>query len=702
MSFDADSLYRLLPAVHRLRDADRGYPLRQLVEVIAGQVAVLEDELERLYENQFVETADPWALPYLGDLLAITGLPAANLAHTPRAEVANTIAYRRRKGTAAVLELLARDTTGWPARAVEYFERLEATQHLNHRRPHSLATANLRQASRLEFMGGPFEPVARFAEVRRIAPGRGRWNIPNVGVSLWRVQPVSRTAAPLTPDLAINDRRHFRFHPLGLDTPLFNLPVTETDAGTLAGPDNVPLPLTSRRLAGRRWTAGAAGAPPQFHPSEQFYDEGKSVLLLKKSGSEFIPVTPEEIIVSDLRDTTDGSGNPIWAHEAFGKAANVILIDPIRGRVLYPTSQLPGAVPQGSSNLGAALEIGGGEYGRARSLSAALGTHTVIQSDLPAGDLLTTALAAVPPTDSLTIEIGDSGRYSENALKLDATDRTLEIVARDGASPTILLGTRLEISGNASGRVELNGLKLSHREIVVLGSVQKLTLRHCTVIPKAPIKADGSDAFDGLPGLKIAAADVEVVIEDSVLGPIQLAGDTRLTVRRSILLAGSPAAPLLTAADGQSPAGTLRIENSTLIGKIAAHDFELVSNSILVAHNTAPAAAWPAAIWTPRRQTGCVRFTWLPADSLVPRRHQCLPDEDRPNLRPAFTSLAPGHPAFGQLSRLCPLPIRTGADDGSAMGATHDLFEPQREAHLRQRLAEYLRFGLETGAFFES
>lgn len=37
-----------------------------------------------------------------------------------RAWVANTLAYRRRKGTALVLEQLARDVTGWPATAVEF------------------------------------------------------------------------------------------------------------------------------------------------------------------------------------------------------------------------------------------------------------------------------------------------------------------------------------------------------------------------------------------------------------------------------------------------------------------------------------------------------------------------------------------------------------------------------------------------------
>ncbi|MFI1258880.1 hypothetical protein ACH4U6_34565 [Streptomyces netropsis] len=44
----------------------------------------------------------------------------ADKVRSPRAEGAHTIAYRRRKGTAAALEQLTRDVTGWPARAVAF------------------------------------------------------------------------------------------------------------------------------------------------------------------------------------------------------------------------------------------------------------------------------------------------------------------------------------------------------------------------------------------------------------------------------------------------------------------------------------------------------------------------------------------------------------------------------------------------------
>ena len=37
----AKRLYELLPAIHRIRDAEQGYPLLELIAVVAGQVAAM-------------------------------------------------------------------------------------------------------------------------------------------------------------------------------------------------------------------------------------------------------------------------------------------------------------------------------------------------------------------------------------------------------------------------------------------------------------------------------------------------------------------------------------------------------------------------------------------------------------------------------------------------------------------------------------
>ena len=133
MTVRPDRLYDLLPVVYRMRDAEQGWPLRDFLRVLASQADVLEQDIARLYDNWFIETCDDWVVPYIGDLLGYSLLPeAATLGEdgrrdaslgrvlAPRADVANTIDARRRKGTLSLLEELSRDAAGWPARAVEF------------------------------------------------------------------------------------------------------------------------------------------------------------------------------------------------------------------------------------------------------------------------------------------------------------------------------------------------------------------------------------------------------------------------------------------------------------------------------------------------------------------------------------------------------------------------------------------------------
>ena len=165
----SERLYNLLPGVYRARDASQGEVLRALLGVIETELRALEDDIDELYADWFIETCAEWVVPYIGDLLGVRGLHAGSAdTFSLRAYVANTLAYRRRKGTATMLEQLARDVTGWDARVVEFFELLETTQHLNHLRPHNLRTPDLRGAAALELVDTAFDTAAHTADVRHI------------------------------------------------------------------------------------------------------------------------------------------------------------------------------------------------------------------------------------------------------------------------------------------------------------------------------------------------------------------------------------------------------------------------------------------------------------------------------------------------------------------------------------------------------
>jgi hypothetical protein len=260
MSVDADTIYALLPTVYRLRDQDSGGKLKALIAVVAEQAAILDANLDQLYDDQFIATCAPWVVPYIGDLIGYRSLKGTSAeVFAPRADVANTIGYRRRKGTLGVVEKLAYDVTGWPAIAVEFFTVLATAQYMKHVRPGN-ARVDVRSWRTALDIGSAFDRAPRSVEVRRIASRRGRYNIPNIGVFVWRLMPFGgaalRQAPPknlgATPTVSTAKRianGAYTFDPFGDDVPLINPPpVADSDRFVLLARRNVPEPLQRRVL----------------------------------------------------------------------------------------------------------------------------------------------------------------------------------------------------------------------------------------------------------------------------------------------------------------------------------------------------------------------------------------------------------------------------------------------------------------------
>jgi hypothetical protein len=687
VTFTTERLVQLLPAVHGLRDGDDG-PLRELLDVVADQLAVLEENLDELYDDQFVETCAPWVLPYVGDLLGITGLPPSPL--TPRAEVAHTIAYRRRKGTAAILEQLARDVTGLPARAVEFFELLCATQHLNHPRPECRSFVSLGDAPRLEIpsrpldrppsdalrledLGGPFErmpgrvTLTHTVDVRRIASGRGRYNIPNVGIFLWRLRAQRLTRSLATPDTD-GELRKFRFSPLGNDAPLFNRPQTEDDLTHLAEPRNVPGRISRR--------AAAADLP-------EFYGDDRSLLIENAAA----PLPLADVRICDLGDWTAPSDK--------------IAVDPVLGRILFPADADD---PHVTFHYGFSANIGGGEYDRSFSEEAA--GVAIVEAGTGAG-AIQTAVDALP-VEGGVVEITNSGRYEETALTIDATGRRVTVRASVGSRPTVVLDGNLTISGDDAGAVVLDGLLVTGAVEVEAPATDEtglgsLELRHTTLVPGIALNTDGTPTSAD-PSLVVRSPIAMVTIDHSIVGGVRTDRDARVVVTDGVLDAtGETEVAFAAPGSADDFGGTLTLEQVTVIGRIKADALRLVSNTILLAElpEGVDPDDWPGAVVARRRQEGCVRFSYVPPGSRTPRRYHCQPEResDAARLEPILTSPRYGDPGYCQLADATSSLIREGADDESELGAFHQLFLPRREAHLRTRLDEHLRFGLEAGIF---
>ncbi|MGY1409188.1 hypothetical protein ACW5EG_06380 [Luteimonas sp. A611] len=701
MSLDAARLYALLPAIHRIRDAAEGEPLRDLVALFARELEALEEDLEQLYDDQFVETCADWVVPYIGDLIGYRPLAGidADVA-SPRAEVANTIAYRRRKGTALMLEQLAADLTGWPAHVAEFFEQLATTQYMKHLRPHAPATADLRSQAAMRALGGAFNTTAHTPDMRRPQAGAdrggGRYNIPNIGIFLWRLLPLPLSSVPLVPHPGDASGTRFRLNPLGADLALFRRPRSEASIATLSAPSHVAAPLDVRGMAAAVRATQALPADAQAAADDDDYGPGESLVLLRpgaEAGS-WQPVPVAQIVVADLRDVGGGG----WNHQD-AVPDGVIAIDPERGRIVLGADvELP---LRASFHYGFARRIGGGEYERVPD-----GETLVPQQTASDAEDLQPHLDAIAGGGRLLI--GDSlGYAAPPQFQVDApanpdASATVVVAARNSARPLLVATGDITLDIGAAAQLVLEGLVLSGGALVLPAAAddarRTLVLRHCTLVPGISLLPDGSADSPDAPSLVIEHPFASVRLEHCITGGLRAAAGAEVEIVDSIVDAGAPASVAYAAPDGAGAGGTLMVRGSTIVGKLHARIIELASDTIFHAA-LAEGDDWIAPVRAQRTQQGCVRFCWLPPDSIAPRRYRCLPDDAHPGVRPHFNALRYGQPAYMQLRASTPAAIPRGASDEGEIGVMHALAQPQREANLHIRLDEYLRHGLRAGIF---
>jgi hypothetical protein len=730
MSANPDRLYQLMPVVYRLRDAERGYPLRGLLQVISEQVSLVDADIAQLYENWFIETCEDWVVPYIGALIGYTPIAdtsgAPNLQSSralsrerlliPRAEVANTIRYRRRKGTLSLLEDLATAVAGWPAHAVEFYRLLDVDQNIDYLHLDRGATVDLRDGDALDQLGGPFDEIAHTVEVRRVNShrGRGRFNIPEVGLFVWRLKAYSVTQAPayLFEEESPNC---FLFSVLGNDSQLYtNATRPTTSAGANATELNFPGPV-SRRSLNAIETSEATETVTSGVPF--YYGDGKSFEIWVGTGAARKAIPASQIIAADLTD---------WKYRPL---PDTVAVDPKLGRIAFPPTQARKQSVRVSYYYGFSADIGGGEYDRPLSEPAGATLYLVGEAETftHLADPLT-QWRKDQPKDAV-IEITDSGVYVEPINIALKKGQTLQIRAANRKRPVIRLldwqtsdVNDLSVTGEADTHFTLDGLMVTGRGVHVEGDLTGLTIRHSTLVPGWGLNSDCSPKRPTEPSLELDNAPECVTIEHSILGRIQVSRDevkedpAIVRITDSIWDATSTSRVALGAPESLCAFTTLEIARTTVFGQVQSHAIKLAENNIFI-----------GTVIACRRQQGCMRFCYVPPGSRTPRRYECQPDlvdqavnalfqsgditaaerdqmqsSERSRVEPEFNSMRYGTPDYCQLANACACEIKSGADDESEMGAFHDLYQPQRTANMKIRLNEYTPAGMDAGIIFAS
>ena len=729
-------LFARLPGHFRIRDAENGRALEALMGLFRDELGIIEQDLDRLYDNWFIETCEPWAVPYIAGLVGARPMRdiGEDQAGLLRAYVANVLQYRQAKGTAAVVEQVARDVSGWPVVAVEFFQQVATSQNLNHLRRNALVFPDLRDAEAARTSRAPFSTMAKGAAAGAPDGWSGRYNLPHLGIFVW-----SRSAAPCWPvedgaDAYLGGAMAspvegvaglLRFDPLGRELPLVNRPLADLSITARMTERTVPGALRRRDLADALDAARAQGAT-----TGRWFED--SPPLRVRLGGQDVP--PAKLYCCNLEQREDGTfRRPSQAGE--------VLIDPVLGRLSLHADDEALPVETGFAQ-GAKFDVGGGAYDRRESLDrwmpdfaiagepapwqigvTRIAAHVTDDPDQggPVVENMREAVrrwnefAAATPGARGIIAVMDNATYDEavNAARRVILPKgsRLAIVAAAWPAEDIGGGASKRTPGRLSplhrrpcvtGPVNVHGLDAGDDDggmlvidgLVIRNKIQlranadlgQLSLFNCTVgatagqLKQALVQSTGNER-------------VGVTIHRSIVGPLDLPVATgRLAITRSIV--GED-----RVADGSVPANPVvgapsmdgEISGSTVFGRMSLRTIE-AENSILL-----------GLVTLRHRQSGCVRFCYTTRDSVLPRSYRCVPRaSDSDSLRPVFVSTRFEDIGFAELRLSTPVAILEGAEDGMEMGMGFANRDPARRANIKDVILEFAPFGLLPGIIFVS
>jgi hypothetical protein len=692
-----ERFYRLLPAIYRQRDKQQGEPLRMLLDALESEFHIVEADIDALYDNWFIETCDEWVLPYIADQVGVftTNRTDGNLFASQRRQIANTIAYRRRKGLAAVLEHVLQDVTGWYARVIEYSSLLASTQHLHSVNKERGRLIDVRSSEALATLDGPFDILAHNFDVKHTGTDAGEAFFPalavqgthhpdTIGIFLWRLQCYLVTNVPALPVTSENRRvlppGCFTFDPLGRAIALFNLPLALTEITQRTAANNLPGPIHYAAFAADlaaykislHSAIGEGWDEEQLAQNSLYYGPERSLCVLLNGA----PISPGAIISADLSHWQMPSTEVSRQHEY------TVAIDALRGRLAFLGHKrlTREDIVEVNYCYGFSGDMGSGPYMRSQANVTGTTCHINV---LHGGQVATLGLALAQweeycqehasqeePVHGI-IHIVDNGLYAEGNLviKLPKNGRLI-IEAAEGVRP--ILQTALAVhSQSSNASLLLSGLFIVGELSIV--DILRLDIEHCTLMPH---------------GLKIlhssqTAALLYVTLDHSIVGPIRLYNrHCVLRVQDSIIDHQRHEFAIDAMHTDREHGSGAFIQRTTIFGKVQLYSVEQVQDVIFT-----------ELVLVKNCISGLVSFSYLPPHSQTPQRVFCQPEHDQ-NAFPLFHSVSYGDAAYAQLDVRCSPRILRGAANGAEIGAFNSLRQIQRQDNLYHILDEYLPYGL--------
>jgi hypothetical protein len=717
-AYYAGKLWALMPAIYQAEDSSvigQNGPLREIVNRIGAQAAILRRSIDRTWEDQSIESCDDWVIPYIADLLA-TRLVSASDPRGRRIDVARTIYYRQRKGTLGVLEEISHDITGWDAKCVEFFRRMGRTPHRldpeigwpasapsfsqaqalqdaeqivgRFTRMPTHGTADLRSPHTGRLCRTAFDELSYTADMRIGKDHTGWYNIPRLGVFVWRLYSMRVDGVTPVPFTGCPDK--LTCDPSGRIIPLFAAS-TRTYGDAWVTPTEQQVPGRVSRLL---WLA----SPDDLYADIDVYTGAMVPKSFALYTIDNLGTSTESLSLTSLSDVSADPANP---------SSQTYYIDPEQG-VVYVLEGSPPATLATGYQFGFSSAIGAGPYDRRvpGQPQPPVGTRVWGGGSTAPSTAITAALAAaggnpvvVTIADSLTytgvanVTVEDTTHATPITLTLNAGNELRPLIRIPMPSaPTPVVWTFTGVAGTSgapSSSLVLDGLWIAGGEIRLTGTFDTVTINMCTLDPgNAGATADSyATAADGrILGacrLLVDATVKNLVINRSITGPILVEPGSGGLVE-TMTITDSIVQGLLYDAIDSGSLGVVMMQRSTILGGASFHRLE-ASNSIF--HDL---------FTVTDRQHSCLRFCAFASipnspSSVVPRHYESHHLEP---VQSIFTSVSFGDPGYAQLADFAPTILHIAAEGGSEVGAFSREKNAIKEESLLLKLLEYMPVGL--------
>jgi hypothetical protein len=346
-------------------------------------------------------------------------------------------------------------------------------------------------------------------------------------------------------------------------------------------------------------------------------------------------------------------------------------------------------------------EIGGGPYRRSVYLTDA--EKQGFQQEVAKGTTIDTLKQALAGWEdycgqhsnpSGVIRVLDNGVYDDDIVVRLPDGAQLAIIADNGVRPTLLPSSYVDVISTAasaapkpsetktarqllfSGFLVSGGIHIYAEEKAPATEKLSVTIGHCTLMQ------NGLKATLG----ETDAKRLEINLDHCIAGPLYVPATLgSLTVTDSIIDHAGLGAGYAIAGNQQGATGSaVNLKRVTVFGQVNAAQVtacDVIFTQRIIAPN-------------PTKLDQQVKFSYIPEESVTPTGESYRP-VSKMIKPPVFTSTQFGDPAYAQLSADCPVEIRSGASDGSEMGAFHQLHSLEAEANIPVILREYLPVDLE-------